>query len=106
MIGEVEFGGAVLKLSARAIVRIERKTGLGIDKALAELEQIDRGFSFVKFLELFGAIMNGGKGADEEEALDFLDGVSLEAAVEAFQKTAEAAFPSAVAEDPAPGKKG
>lgn len=103
MLGEVSLGAGekcqTLKLSASAMVRIERQAGTGIDKVLAGLQSEADGFSVAKFVGIFAELMNAGKGASEDEALELLDAVGFAEAVAAFEAACEAAFP-----DAAPGK--
>ncbi|MBV7394554.1 hypothetical protein [Mameliella sediminis] len=106
MLGEVPLGAGecatVLKLSARAIVRLERKHKKGIDKILDGMTTEEGGTSFAGLVGVFAELMDGGRGADEEAAFDLLDQVGLVPGMAAFEEACEAAFPDAA--PPAPGK--
>ncbi|MBY6121813.1 hypothetical protein KUV64_22010 [Mameliella alba] len=109
MLAEVPLGEGenrqVLKLSASAMVRIERANDAGIDKALAGLQPDTDGFSVGRFVGLFAELLNAGKGASEEEALDLIDAVGFAPAVAAFEEACEAAFPQEAPGKPTPQGK-
>lgn len=96
MIGEHvlkwEGGQHVLKLSTRAMARIETVTGLPFAQAMASVGD-DTGFKVTRLVDILLPMMNGGRGADEDAAYELIDQIGLEAAGEAIGQAAEKAFP-------------
>lgn len=96
MIGEHvlkwEGGQEILKLSTRAMARIENVTGLPFAQAMASVGD-DTGFKVTRLVEIIAPMMNAGKGADDDAVYDLIDEIGLEAAGEAIGAAAEKAFP-------------
>lgn len=101
-----EAGGQRLpmKLSSRAMVRIEQSLGQGILKVFDHLQ--GESFSMGSLAQILAALMNDGKGADIEEALDLIDEVGMIAASEAIAPVIEAAFPPAKSGTTGQGTRG
>jgi len=103
MIGTVtlDAGGErhTVKLSASAMYRLEQKSTSwsedgevwSISKILAQLDD----FSMTRFAPIFAEIMNEGKGASLDDALDLMDKVNFADAVRVFEDASVKAFPDA-----------
>lgn len=103
MIGTViiDAGGErhAVKLSASSMYRLEQKSKewsddgevWSISKILSQLDD----FSMTRFAPIFAEIMNEGKGASVEEALDLMDKGNFADAVRAFEDASVKAFPEA-----------
>lgn len=95
MIGAVtvKAGGAdhTLRLSTRAMLGLERK----YEKPIMEvLQGMETDSSVGRITALFAAVMNDGRGADEDAALDLIDEIGgMLKAVEVMGKVMDAAFP-------------
>ena len=96
MIGEHvvkwEGGQHALKLSTRAMARIETVTGLPFAQAMASIGN-EKGFRITRLVDLISPMMNAGNGGTEDEAFELIDEIGFEAAGEAIVAAAEKAFP-------------
>lgn len=96
MIGGVtkEVAGAsyTLRLTTRAMMAVEDKTGKGIVETVQELSD---GFRVSTVAVLLCECMNDGNGATMDDAQLFMDAAGITGAGEILGEVVEAAFPDA-----------